>query len=643
MATFWIIHRNGSERAALARLAGVGDRVFQAAPTDARLATQPQPDVVVLGLADDFELELDFVHRSGARLARCAWILIPEARYAGEARRLFDTLPCRVIAFPPTAEELRGAIQAATVRLSADSLFRRTTRSRLSARFARWFADLELPTLMRAVDPQLGPVPLLIRGEPGTGRGLVARYLHAFGEDHNSPLLHLACNDVHRPRDLLDQIEDAVPGPPEARCTIWLEDCDRLPLPLQRLVASWIELGLPEGEGQVSGVRWIVGAGDPHGVGADSLEPGLAQLVSTLVIRIPPLRERDTAVESFAASCALEWCHARGENPRSFSRDALLQLRAYPWPGNMRELEAVVTRTLAASSADPVSASDLRFESGDSVDRGVDHAPAEHEPEEHGGGSRFEGAESRLEKEEDSAPVARPETPATERRADLAPEAWQRLVGAIAHEIRNPLVSIRTLAELLPEHFDDEEFRTRFTDLVGSDVRRIEKVVGQLQEMTGSSTTGKQSVDIAGLLESLLDEHRGEIQARHLLVLKELDRSQPFALGNPQQLHGAFSRLIAKALSLAPDRGDLYVASKHNPTGLRGKPSLRVLLRYQTAASQAEDRRLEDAAMDGLSESDVALEFITADAAVRNQGGTFTMDTTDAQERVIVIDLPAPT
>ena len=43
-----------------------------------------------------------------------------------------------------------------------------------------------------------------------------------------------------------------------------------------------------------------------------------------------------------------------------------------------------------------------------------------------------------------------------------------------------------------------------------------------------------------------------------------------------------------------------------------------------------------------MSESEVALEFVAADAAIRDQGGTFSMDTTDSQETVIVIDLQAP-
>ena len=54
---------------------------------------------------------------------------------------------------------------------------------------------------------------------------------------------------------------------------------------------------------------------------------------------------------------------------------------------------------------------------------------------------------------------------------------WRRLARSLSHEIRNPLVSIRTFAELLPDHYDDETFRERFVELVGHDVAHIGDVL----------------------------------------------------------------------------------------------------------------------------------------------------------------------
>jgi signal transduction histidine kinase len=224
-------------------------------------------------------------------------------------------------------------------------------------------------------------------------------------------------------------------------------------------------------------------------------------------------------------------------------------------------------------------------------------------------------------------------------------DTLSRLVTALAHEVRNPLVSIRTFSELLPESYDDEDFRVRFQELVGQDVRRIEEVIARLQSLIELPEAQRQPVDVAALLDALLDERREEIQARRLLVLKELDRSQPFALGDRDQLRAAFAGLLGKALALVPERGDVYLASKHHGSGLHGEPTVRVLLRYHNPdqpRSEIVDHEGAGIRPGGISVEETALEFVIAEAIIRAQGGALTVDNTDAQETVIVVDLPAP-
>jgi signal transduction histidine kinase len=202
----------------------------------------------------------------------------------------------------------------------------------------------------------------------------------------------------------------------------------------------------------------------------------------------------------------------------------------------------------------------------------------------------------------------------------------------------------------LPENYDDPEFRARFQELVGNDVRRIEDVITRLYSLSELPDGERQPVDVAALLDALLDEQREEIRSRRLLVLKELDRNQPFAMGDHDQLRSAFAGLLAKALDLVPEQGDLYLASKHHSSGLRGSPTVRILLRYHNPAAvtgeplpaEIPPHELSDAATVGISLEETALEFVIAEAIVRAQGGTLTIDNTDSQETVIVIDLPAP-
>jgi DNA-binding NarL/FixJ family response regulator len=163
MLTIWIIHRDAHQRAALARIAGVGDSAVLAAPHDRLLEAASAPNVVLLGLTEDFEHELQFVHRHAPRHPGSEWILLPNADDRAEAERLFDTLTPRYVSYPPDATALRRALRDALGRRHVDTLSSRRIREALRTRFSRWFAGLELPELLRALDPRRAHVPVMIR------------------------------------------------------------------------------------------------------------------------------------------------------------------------------------------------------------------------------------------------------------------------------------------------------------------------------------------------------------------------------------------------------------------------------------------------------------------------------------------------
>ncbi len=658
MPILWIVHRDPRRRAAIARLAAAPEDTVLGAPGDPLFDAAPTPEVVLLGPAGDFEAELQFAHRAAPRAGRAAWILLPERGHLEEVARLFDTLDADVLAFPPDPDVLRSRILAAPERAHPLPLSQRPAREALSGRFGRWFADLELPQLMRALDPGLADVPVLIRGERGTGRGLLAHYLHAFGGTSDGVLIHVACT----PRASAEEIREALRAGARTKrarsaCAVWLEDADRLAAPVQRQLLRWIELAAPEGALPSYRVRWIATAADEPG---GPLDPDLQQALSGIAIRIPPLRDRTPLVATFANETTRAWCAARGERPRRFGEDAIAVLEEYPWPGNLREFEAVVVQTLRAGSADPVRAADLEYD-------GRAFAPL----------NALEVGALIAEAEEGGAPAAGHPPPAPPlldaeaMAAELAPElldpeameaalleeppgaerfeptpaaepsvgdaALKRLLAAIDHELRNPLSTIRTFAELLPERYQDAEFRGRFSELVLQAVQRITGVVERLSQLASLREPSREAVDVAGLLEQLLDERRELIHRRRLLVLKELDASQPYARGDAEQLRLAFEALLHKCLDLVPERGDVYLASKHHPSGLRGEPSVRVLVRFHGPAAEGAGPRVP-----GLSPADHAVEFAVAETIVRSQGGVFAIDASEGNETVIVLDLPAP-
>jgi DNA-binding NtrC family response regulator len=653
-STLWIVHRDERLRAALRRLAGAGDEALLGGPDAAVFRDAPSPRVVLLGLSGDFEAELEFAHRFAERLPATRWLVLVESPDRSEAERLFDALPAEWLDFPPTAAELRLRLRGVAARRHLDELSKRRMRDALSARFARYFADLELPEVLRAVDPRLASVPLLVLGEPGTGRGLLARYVHVFGGDGGS-WREIECRGIAGPEALRAALA-ATEGNGELRdalaVTVCLRDVDALPAPAQFALRAFVELGPPGPLARARRLRWIATAGDEvFGRTAPGLAPELAEVLAGLAQRLPPLRERaPEAVLRFAADTTLAWCRARGERPRSLGPDAQQAILDYPWPGNHRELEGVLSRTLAAEAGDLLRAEQLRFDlfRPALTGEGGAEAPAR------GGTASTAPIPPR--------PSAGPERPASEagaagtagggarplpepaaKRPEAAPASapgsdpaeLRRLVQSLAHELRNRLVAIRTFAALLPEQGAETRLREELGPAVSVDVRRLEGVLERLAGFAELPGAGRERVDVAALLEEQLEALRGEIGARRLLVLKELDRTQPYALGDPGALGFVFEALLGQALAWLPERGDLYLASKSVAAGLRGEPSVRVMLRFHRPG----ERRSGAAAVP--ADRDLALDVVLAELAVRAQGGSLRIDATDAEETVIAVDLPA--
>ncbi len=626
MPLLWIVDLDPRRLTALIRLAVAPESAIRGAPGDPLFDSAPAPDVVLLGLSEDPEAELEFAHRNRLRLRDARWILLPTPGTLERTRRLFDTLgvergSLHVLAYPPEATRLRELLLKSPPTGSAAPLplSRRPARDALRERFALWLSDLEREDLMRALDPRRADLPLQIRGEAGTGRALLVRYVDAFGARSGAALAHVVCSEDTRSADIHEAVRAAREGrAAPAALSIWLADADRLPVEVQHQIAGWSEFGLPDG----ARPRWLAS-------GRDALAPALSRALGPLCVTLPPLRETPERIARFAAAVAQHWCAAHGERARSFSADAVAALEEYPWPGNLRELEGVVVETLLFSAADPLAAEDLQHE-------GLPFAPLDASAV----GTLVEAGEPDAANEpaptpptEKSAPVAQA-TPDVARGGSASNGSLRNLVGALAHEVRNPLSSIRTFAELLTDRFDDPEFRTRFAETVGDDIRRIEHVVERLGQMASLEPPESGTVDLERLLDELLDEQSLSIRNRRLVVLKELDIEGSLVLGDEEQLRFAFEALLNRSVQLVPEGGSVYLATRQHAAGLNGLPSVRVLMRYQGPAPA---RRVK-----GMSPEETSLEFALAEAIVRAHNGGFAVEAGESGETVILADLPAP-
>lgn len=146
----------------------------------------------------------------------------------------------------------------------------------------------------------------------------------------------------------------------------------------------------------------------------------------------------------------------------------------------------------------------------------------------------------------------------TEVRKGEQMKAVATLAAGLAHEVRNPLSSIKTFTEHLETHFDDPAFRTKFRKIVGGEIERINLIVQQLLDFAKPVPPKLQPVDLGKLVDSTVDLLSGELLKRQVEVGRTYAPAAQI-LGDPQQLRQVFLNLFLNSLDAMNGHGRLRV------------------------------------------------------------------------------------
>lgn len=148
---------------------------------------------------------------------------------------------------------------------------------------------------------------------------------------------------------------------------------------------------------------------------------------------------------------------------------------------------------------------------------------------------------------------------------------WNELASAISHEVRNPLVAISTFAQLLPERYNDEEFREQFRDLTTQEVSRLNGMIDQLDEYANPPRLQFSKVDVPDLLDRAVCKVRQNEEASGCEVKIDLQSGLPAIRGDRDVLADSVSRLLLNAcaavegrknpkITLRASRGEIGIA-----------------------------------------------------------------------------------
>lgn len=151
---------------------------------------------------------------------------------------------------------------------------------------------------------------------------------------------------------------------------------------------------------------------------------------------------------------------------------------------------------------------------------------------------------------------------------------WNELAASMSHEIRNPLVAIKTFAQLLPERYNDEGFRDDFSKLVSQEVDRLNGIIDQINSFAHPPDPSFSPLDIRQPIKRSIEQTLAPGQRNGIRISAQLDENLPPIWGDARALSACFSHLLRNSLeALEHKKGgqiDLTVSRLANGSGDRG-------------------------------------------------------------------------
>jgi signal transduction histidine kinase len=221
---------------------------------------------------------------------------------------------------------------------------------------------------------------------------------------------------------------------------------------------------------------------------------------------------------------------------------------------------------------------------------------------------------------------------------DAAPDEsdgqLELLLAELAHELRNPLVTIKTYADHLPEMLEDAELRTRFATLTGEAIERMDGLLENLLGFARLRAPQRRRVELEPLLDRVLAEIGPELAERAVSVRRGGNGGVECA-GDAEHLAYAFRNLFAGVVREVPPRDELVLDTNTNGV---------VTLRFAAGAAAASRLRQLVTPNGGGALGDptlLPLSFRLARGVLERNGGGLTLEERPDEGALLVVQLPA--
>ena len=243
---------------------------------------------------------------------------------------------------------------------------------------------------------QISPVDIsvLVTGESGTGKEVVAKAIHKFSKRKNEEMVVVNCGAIPEgiiESELFGHKKGSFTGAGSDRKgyfeqadkgTIFLDEIGEAPLETQVKLLRVLESGefmrVGEAKTRKTDVRVIAATNKSLSelVKNGDFREDLYFRLKTVMVQLPPLRERVEDINAFIERFALEFTRANDIRYRGFMPDAVRMMKQYAWPGNVRELKHFVEKVLVLEKGERITADVIERELNNVIPDQASNNPA---------------------------------------------------------------------------------------------------------------------------------------------------------------------------------------------------------------------------------------------------------------------------
>ena len=578
-------------------------------------------DLVIIGIAYPLYSNMKFLQELIEHNEDTAVLLIIEDQMLKDVYDVFDYSFSDFVMKPFSVYAVREKVHSLLMRKAViSSLSEISYRGKKASKYRRIFHSPLLEGQVTAlIDKALNNnAPVFIQGEYGAGHERVAKTIHYNGLMKQGRFYKLNCNlnEELFVGTLLEIKKDSSLKSPGA---LFLDEIGAANTGIQSKLLEIIEEQAIPSTGKEVDFNLRLIASDStdllEKVNNREFREDLFYRINTIPIRLSPLRERSESIPMIVDFVLDDLSQTMKLERKSFSLDALSVLKNYYWPGNLIELESVISRSVVLSDKEVISSRELSF----GIEDDKVNVPIRDE----------------ILKAYDALAI--------NEKEDRKNYSFDTLIFNLAHEVKNPLVSIKTFTQLLPERFEDTEFRGQFFQLVGESVDRIDSLMKRIIDYAQFSEPEFSKVNLYTIIENAYEKISGKPLEDRSSFIKGFEGDLPSVLSDRGQLSYVFDNILSKAISVVSEDNDFSLTCEvaclnkeemSHLTGLEWIDSKAVEITIPLSNTEMDMLHLKN------TPSVLGLEIYLAKSLVDKRLGVMEIMKTGMGDTVIKIKLP---